>query len=134
MSIVSLVVKGKFGETSKSLKILWKWLWKLPPDLFISNYWVLGSISTLYITWGVFSLVCVLSIFFYFLSSFFFFFSRYFPWQTLTIRRDGRGNYYFSYFPHPLTNIQLIHRDFHLLFLLNLFVITRLRADETCSL
>ena len=27
MPIVSLVVKGKLGKTSKSLKILWNWLW-----------------------------------------------------------------------------------------------------------
>ena len=33
------------------------------------NYW--GSILTSYITWGAFSLVCVLSVFFFFLSSFF---------------------------------------------------------------
>ena len=30
MRIVSLVVKGKFDKTSKSLKILWKWLWVKP--------------------------------------------------------------------------------------------------------
>ena len=55
----------------------------------IINYW--GSILTLYITWGAFSLVCVLSVFFlFFLSCFFFFFYRYFPWQTLTIHMMGR--------------------------------------------
>ena len=41
----------------------------------IINYW--GSIFTLYLTLGVFSLVCVLSIFFF--LSFFFFFCRNFP-------------------------------------------------------
>ena len=57
----------------------------------IINYW--GSILTLYITWGAFSLVCVLSVFFSsFLSCFFFFFYRYFPWQTRFIRWEGREN------------------------------------------
>ena len=32
---------------------------------------------------------------------------------------------------HPLTNIHLVHRDFYHYFLINLFVITRLIADET---
>ena len=38
---------------------------------WISNYW--GSIFTLYLTWGAFSLVCLLSVFFFFLSSVFLF-------------------------------------------------------------
>ena len=57
----------------------------------IINYW--GSILTLYITWGAFSLVCVLSVFFSFFLSFlffFFFFCRHFLWQTLTIHKMGR--------------------------------------------
>ena len=55
----------------------------------IINYW--DSILTLYITWRVFSLVCVLSVFFsFFLSCFFFFFYRYFPWQTLMIHKMER--------------------------------------------
>ena len=56
----------------------------------IINYW--GSILTLYITWGAFSLVCVLSVFFSFFLSFLFFcfFYRYFPWQTLIIHKMGR--------------------------------------------
>ena len=40
---------------------------------WISNYW--GSIFTLYLTWGAFSLVCVLSVFF---LSFFFLFQSVF--------------------------------------------------------
>ena len=64
----------------------------------IINYW--GSILILYIIWGAFSLVCVLSIFFFFLYFLFFsFFYRYFPWQTLAIWKDGKRNYYFSCFP-----------------------------------
>ena len=39
----------------------------------IINYW--GSILTLYITWGAFSLVCVLSVFFSFFLSCYFSFS-----------------------------------------------------------
>ena len=48
-----------------------------------------GSIFTLHLTSGVFSLVCVLSVFFSFFLSFFLFFFlyRYFPWQILTIQR-----------------------------------------------
>ena len=34
---------------------------------------------------------------------------------------------------HPLTNIHLIYRNFYHLFLLHLFVIIRLIADETSS-
>ena len=91
----------------------------------IINYW--DSILTLYITWGAFSFVCFLS-----------FFYRYFPWKTLTIHKTGgtgEGIIIFLVFHfHPLTNIHLIHRDFYHLFLLDLFVITRLIANETCSL
>ena len=109
-------------------------------DLFtrITNYW--GSIFTLYITWGAFSLVCVLSYFFFsfFLSFFFVFFCcRYFSWQTLTIHRiTGKGEevliFLFFHF-HPFTNIHLVHRDFYHFCLIDLFVITRLIADKTCS-
>ena len=55
----------------------------------IINYW--GSILTLYITWGAFSLVCVLSVFFFFLS--FLFFSLFLLVFSLTdtkIRKIGR--------------------------------------------
>ena len=93
----------------------------------IINYW--GSILTLYITWGTFSLVCVLSVFF---SFFVFpsFFYRYFPWQTLTNQKIGREreSLFFLFFHfHPLTNIHLIHRDFYHLFFLDLFAITMMR-------
>ena len=92
--------------------------------------------ETLYLTWGVFSLVCVVSVFF-FLPSFVFFFDWYFPWQTLTIHRIagiGEGIIVFLVFHfHPLTNIHLVHRDFYHFFLINLFVITRLIAYETSS-
>ena len=103
----------------------------------IINYW--GSIFTLYLTWGAFSLVCVLSVFFFlsFVLLFFPFFYRYFLWPTLMIQRIagmGEGIITFLVFRfHPLTNINLIHRDFYHLFLINLFVITRLIADEAYS-
>ena len=97
----------------------------------IINYW--DSILTLYITWGTFSLVCFLSVFFFLslsLSSFFLFFYRYFPWQTLTIPKigeTGEGIIIFLVFHfHPLTNIHLTHRNFYHLFLRDLSVITRL--------
>ena len=52
-------------------------------------YW--GSILTLYITWGEFSLVCILSVFFsFFLSCFFFLFLSVFFWQKLRILKMGR--------------------------------------------
>ena len=54
----------------------------------IINYW--GSILTLYTMWGVFSLVCVLSVFSISFFLVFFFFCRYFSWQTLTIHKMGR--------------------------------------------
>ena len=77
------------------------------PQIYISsiiNYW--GGILILYMTWRTFSLVCVLSIFFSLFISFFFFFIfyRYFLWETLAIRRDEKGNYYFSCFPLPPSN------------------------------
>ena len=113
-------------------------LWKFSSEIYLSrsiNYW--GSIFTLCLTWGAFNLVCVLSVFFFFLSFFFFFFYRYFPWQTLTIHRiagkvEGIIIFYGFHF-HPLTNIDLVHRDFYQFFLIDLFIITRLIADETCS-
>ena len=71
------------------------------------------------------------------LCSFFCFFYRYFPWQTLTIHMiagNGEGNIIYLVFHfYPLTNIHLVHRDFHHFFLIYLFVIARLIADEVCS-
>ena len=79
----------------------------------IIKYWV--SNFTLYLTWGVFSLVCALSVFIY-LFLIFFFFYRYFPWQTLMIHRiagEGEGIIIFLVFNLlPLTNIHLVHWDF----------------------
>ena len=46
--------------------------------------------------------------------------------------REGRWNNYFSFFHfHPLTNIHLVYRDFHPFFLINLFIIARLVANES---
>ena len=77
----------------------------------VINYW--GITFTLCWTWGAFSLVCVLSVFFF--SLLFFFFCLYFPWQILTIHRiagNGEGH-------HQLTNIQLVYRDLYHFFLLD---------------
>ena len=66
---------------------------EITPSTFLSKIFCEICLSwiTLYWTWGAFSLVCVLSVFFFVLSSFFFFY-RYFPWQTLTIYRiAGKG-------------------------------------------
>ena len=95
-----------------------------------------GSIFTLCLTWGAFSLVCALSAFF-FPFFFVFFFYRYFSWQTLTIHSiTGKGEevliFHVFHF-HLLANIHLVHGDFYRFCLIDLFVITRLIGDETCS-
>ena len=100
-------------------------------DLFISNYY-LGSIFTLYLTWGAFSLVCVGSVFF----SVFLFLSV-FPLPDTKIKRIAgkRGAIIiFVFHFHSLTNIHLVHRDFCYFFLLDLFVITRLSWWDLFSL
>ena len=99
----------------------------------IINYW--GSTLTLYLKWGAFSLVCVVSVFFSLFISLFFTFSigLFLDRHSRSIRWDGRGNHYFSCFLLPLTNNHLILRDFYHLFLLDLFVISRLIADGTFS-
>ena len=101
----------------------------------IISYWI--RFFTLYLTWGAFSFVCVLSVLFFFFLLFFFFFDRHFPLMTVTIHRTtwkGEGVLIFlvSHF-HLLMNINLVHRDFYHLCLIDLFVIARLIADETCS-
>ena len=71
----------------------------------IIDYW--DSILTSYITWGVFSMVSVLSVFFPFFLSFFFFFfyiGIFLGRHKRLIRWDGRGNNYFSCFPLPSAN------------------------------
>ena len=96
----------------------------------IINYW--AGILTSCITWGALSLVCFLSVFFFP----YFLFLLVFPWQTLMIHKiggTGEGIIIFAFYFHLLTNIHFIHRDFYHLFLFDLFVITRLIADETCS-
>ena len=79
----------------------------------------------------------LLSIRIFFLSFFllFFFFYWYFPWQTLKIHKIGETGeeiiIFLVFHFNLLTNIHLIHRDFYHLFLLDLFAIFRLIADET---
>ena len=108
---------------------------KFSCELYLSRiikYW--GSIFTLYLTWGAFSLVCVLSVFFY-LFLLFFFLCRYLPWQTLAIHSiAGKGEeiIIFLVFNLLLTKIHLLHWDFYHFLLLELILITRLIADETC--
>ena len=131
---------------SQFWKIFLLKIWKLLSALFarfseiylsqIINYW--GSIFTLHLTWGAFSVVCVLSVFFFFLSSFSnLFFYWYSLWQTLPIHRiigKGEGIIIFLVFHFLLlTNISLVHRDFYYFFLIDLFAIIRLTADGTCS-
>ena len=107
---------------------------KFSSEIYLSriiNYW--GSIFTLYLTRGTFSLVCVLSSFFSFFLLFFFFY-RYFPWQTLTIDRiagKGEGIIIFLVFNlHPLTNIHLVQLRFlEPFFLLKLILLARLRLS-----
>ena len=115
---------------------------KLCSDIYLSRiikYW--GSTFTLYLTWGALSLVCVLSVFFFFFplsfSLLFFFFYRYFLYQTLTIHWiSGKGEgiiiFLVSHF-YLFMNIHLVLRDFYHFFLIDLFVITRLIANDTYS-
>ena len=109
---------------------------KFSSEIYLSriiNYW--GSVlHTSYLTWGALSLVCVLSVFFFFLSSFSFLF------LPLTDTNDSQNNknvegiiIFLVFHFHLLTNIHLVHWDFYHFFLIDLFVITRLIADETCS-
>ena len=113
-------------------------------DLFISNINYLGSIFTLCLPWGAFSLVCARNVrfvlypyFLLYLFLLFIFLYWYFPWQTLAIRRiagKGEGIVIFLVFHfHPLKNIDLVHWDFYHFILIDLFIITRLIANETCS-
>ena len=70
-----------------------------------TNYW--DSILILYTTWGAFSLVCFISVFFsFFLSSYFLFLPVFSLIETNDSwdRWDGRGNHYFSRFPLPPAN------------------------------
>ena len=89
----------------------------------IINYW--GSIFTLYLTRGTFSLVCVLSVFFLSFVLLFFFFYRYFPWQALTIHkitRNKEGIIIFLVFHfYQLTSIHLVDQDFYHFFFIDLF-------------
>ena len=69
---------------------------------WVINYW--DSIFTFYLTWGVFSLVCVLSVFFFFLFSFLFLFLSVFSLTDTNNSQDSRkgsGNHYFSCFSLP---------------------------------
>ena len=113
---------------------------KFSSEIYLSriiNYW--GSIFTLYLMWGAFSLVCVLSTFFFFLSLFFFF--SFSVGIFLTDTNDSQDSrdveeiiIFLAFDFHLLTNIHLAHRDFYHFFLIGLSVITRLIAHETCSL
>ena len=71
------------------------------------SYW--NSIFTLYLTWGAFSLVCVLSniVFFFFVLSVFSLLDT----NDSQDSRKRRGNHCFTCF--PFTNIHLVHQDFY---------------------
>ena len=111
-------------------------LLKFPSEIFLSriiNNW--GSIFTSYLTWGALSLVCVLSVFFSFFFVFFLFLFV-FSWTDTSDSQDireRRENHFLFFHFQPLTNIHLVHRDFYLFFLINLFVITKMIANETSS-
>ena len=74
-------------------------------------------------------------VFFSFFLSCFFLFLSVFSLTDTKDPSDGtrEGIIIFVFHFHPLTNIHLVHRDFYHLFLLDLFVITRMIADETSS-
>ena len=122
-------------ETTRSI-----FLSKFSSEIYLSriiNHW--GSSFTLYLMWGAFSLVCVLSIFFFFFSLFFFF--SFSVGIFLTDTNDSQDSrdveeiiIFLTFNFHLLRNIHLAHRDFYHFFLTDLSVITRLIAHETCSL
>ena len=120
------------------------------------NCW--GSIFTLYLTWGAFSLICNLSAFFFFLL--FFFFYWYFPWQAVSIHilsfffsflistfldyhwrfiewqgRERELLFFLFLLPPASIHSFTSSRSQPLLpfFLLDLFLITGIIADDTCS-
>ena len=82
-------------------------LTKFSSEIYLSRFIdYCGSIFTLYLTWGAFSLVCVLSVFFFsfFLSSFFSLFLSVFSLTKTNNsrdRREGRWNHYFLCFTLP---------------------------------
>ena len=86
-------------SSDKSLQTaLSAFLLKFSSEIYFSriiSYW--GIIFTLYLTWGAFSLVIVLSAFSLFFSIGIFLDTTYFSHDS----RDGKGNHYFSCFPHP---------------------------------
>ena len=137
--VLSQVLKDLSVEDPETISNTF--LSKFSSEIYLSriiNYW--GSIFTSYLTWETFSLVCVLSAFF---SFFIFVLFLFLPVFSLTDtsdsqdRREQRGNYWLSCFPLlpiPIpTNIDSVHRDFYHFFLIDLFVITRVLADEICS-
>ena len=80
--------------------------------------------------------MCYIRIFFLSVFLVFFLFLSVISLTDTNGLQNGTGEgiiIFFVFHFHPLTNIHLIHRDFYHLFLLDLFVITRLIADETCS-
>ena len=94
------------------------------------NYW--GSILTLHITWGAFSLV------FFFLSFLFFFlFLSVFSLTDNKDSKDGTGEgiiIFLVFHFHPLINIHLVHRDFYHLFLIVIdFDISKLHCEDLGS-
>ena len=131
--VPSQVLKDFLTENLETISSTF--LSKFSSEIYLSgsiHYW--GNILTLYLTREAFSLVCVVFVFFSFLSSIFCY--RYFPWQTLTNHRiagTGEGILFFVYHFYPITNFALIHRGFYHLFVLDLFIITKLIADDTCS-
>ena len=79
---------------------------KFSSDMYLSriiNYW--GRIFTLYLTWGAFNLVWVLSIIFFFII-FFLLISVFSLTDTNDSQdsREQRGNHYSSCFPLPLAH------------------------------
>ena len=89
----------------------------------IINCW--GRIFTLYLTWGSFSLVCVLSLFFSFFLSFFFLFLSVFSLTSTNNSQDSREGIKHK---HSFSSSKFLH-----FCLIDLFVITRQIVDEICS-
>ena len=80
--------------------------------------------------------LCSIRIFSFLSFVLFFLFLSVFSLTDTNDSYDGTGEriiIFLAFHLHTLMNIYLIHRDFYHLGLLDLFVITRLIADETCS-
>ena len=119
---------------------------KLTPAIFCRNFFLRSIYLQLLIIEAVFYIIpnvrsissglCCIRIFLSFFPSFFFLLLLLFSLTDTNDSqdsRDGTGNHCFPCFPLPPAHEHLVNRDFYHFFLINLFVITSLIANETSS-